>query len=37
MPWRVHQNYARDLLSLRFGAVEDGVMKFSNPVNSPVA
>jgi monooxygenase len=37
MPWRVHQNYARDLLSLRFGAVEDGVMKFSNPVNSPAA
>lgn len=31
-PWRVHQNYARDLLSLRFGALEDGVMKFSNPV-----
>jgi cation diffusion facilitator CzcD-associated flavoprotein CzcO len=30
-PWRVHQNYARDLLSLRFGALEDGVMKFSNP------
>jgi monooxygenase len=36
-PWRVHQNYARDLLSLRFGAVEDGVMKFSNPVNSSAA
>lgn len=31
-PWRVHQNYARDLLSLRFGALEDGAMKFSNPV-----
>jgi monooxygenase len=37
-PWRVHQNYARDLLSLRFGPVEDGVMKFrAIPVNSPVA
>ena len=32
-PWRVHQNYARDLLSLRFGAVDDGVMAFSNPSN----
>lgn len=31
-PWRVHQNYLRDVLSLRFGALEDGVMKFSNPV-----
>ncbi|MFM9923066.1 NAD(P)/FAD-dependent oxidoreductase [Variovorax sp. H27-G14] len=31
-PWRVHQNYARDLLSLRFGAVDDGVMVFSNPL-----
>ena len=30
-PWRVYQNYARDLVSLRFGAVDDGVMEFSNP------
>lgn len=30
-PWRVHQNYVRDLLSLRFGKVDDGVMTFSNP------
>jgi hypothetical protein len=30
-PWRVHQNYVRDLLSLRFGAVDDGVLTFSNP------
>lgn len=29
-PWRVYQNYARDLLSLRFGSVADGVMEFSN-------
>jgi monooxygenase len=33
-PWRVHQNYARDLLALRYGSVDDG-MEFSNPV--PVA
>jgi monooxygenase len=28
MPWKVHQNYARDLLALRFGRVDDGVMEF---------
>lgn len=32
-PWRVYQNYARDLLGLRFGKLEDGAMVFSNPVN----
>ena len=30
-PWRVHQNYARDLLALKYGSVDDG-MEFSNPV-----
>ncbi|MGQ0502370.1 MAG: flavin-containing monooxygenase [Panacagrimonas sp.] len=29
VPWRLHQNYARDLLALKFGAVDDGVMEFS--------
>ena len=29
-PWRLHQNYARDIVSLRFGAVDDGVMTFSH-------
>jgi len=28
-PWRLHQNYALDILSLRFGALEDGAMQFS--------
>jgi len=27
-PWRVHQNYVRDLAALRFGTVKDGVMEF---------
>ena len=27
-PWRLYQNYARDLMSLRFGRVDDGVMMF---------
>ncbi|HEX3141952.1 MAG TPA: NAD(P)/FAD-dependent oxidoreductase [Rhizobacter sp.] len=30
-PWRLYQNYARDLLSLRFGKVDDGVMEFGKP------
>jgi monooxygenase len=28
-PWRLYQNYFRDILSLRFGRVEDGAMEFS--------
>jgi cation diffusion facilitator CzcD-associated flavoprotein CzcO len=30
-PWKLHQNYARDIVALRFGSVDDG-MEFSNPV-----
>ncbi|MFV0279682.1 MAG: flavin-containing monooxygenase [Rhodoblastus sp.] len=30
-PWKLHQNYAKDLLALRYGTVEDGVLGFSNP------
>ncbi|MBO9712055.1 NAD(P)/FAD-dependent oxidoreductase [Sphingomonas sp.] len=30
-PWRVHQNYTRDVMALRFGSVDDE-MEFSNPV-----
>jgi cation diffusion facilitator CzcD-associated flavoprotein CzcO len=28
-PWRLYQNYALDVLSLRFGQVDDGVMRYS--------
>ncbi|HWF36537.1 MAG TPA: NAD(P)/FAD-dependent oxidoreductase [Solirubrobacteraceae bacterium] len=28
-PWRLYQNYPRDIMSLRFGALEDGAMQFS--------
>jgi cation diffusion facilitator CzcD-associated flavoprotein CzcO len=31
IPWRVHQNYALDVLAFRFGSLEDGVMRFSKP------
>ena len=30
-PWKLHQNYARDLMALKFGPVTDEVMVFSNP------
>jgi cation diffusion facilitator CzcD-associated flavoprotein CzcO len=29
LPWKLHQNYARDILLLRYGAVDDGTMVFS--------
>ena len=28
-PWRLRQNYPRDLLMFRFGSIEDGVLKFT--------
>jgi monooxygenase len=27
-PWRVNQNYALDVMALRFGAIEDGALEF---------
>ena len=33
-PWKLYQNYAKDLLSLRYGNVEDGVLRLSNPPTS---
>jgi monooxygenase len=28
-PWRLHQNYVRDLLSLRFGSIGEGALEFT--------
>ena len=28
-PWRIHQNYVLDLMTFRFGALDDGVLEFS--------
>jgi hypothetical protein len=28
-PWKLYQNYPLDILSLKFGSVEDGAMVFS--------
>jgi monooxygenase len=38
-PWRLYQNYARDLVLLRFGPIHDGAIEFSRaePVREPVA
>ena len=30
-PWRVYQNYAKDCGLLRFGRIDDGVLRFSPP------
>ena len=36
-PWKLRQNYARDIMTLRFGRIDDGVMEFSNPPVEAVA
>jgi hypothetical protein len=28
-PWRLYQNYPRDVVSLRFGALDDGALEFA--------
>jgi hypothetical protein len=30
-PWKLYQNYALDIMLLRFGSVADKAMEFSNP------
>ncbi|HEU5380968.1 MAG TPA: NAD(P)/FAD-dependent oxidoreductase [Ktedonobacteraceae bacterium] len=32
-PWKMHQNYLRDLLSLRFNTLNDGTMEFTRAAN----
>jgi monooxygenase len=38
-PWRLYQNYPRDVVLLRFGAIEDDALEFSapEPAVEPVA
>jgi monooxygenase len=38
-PWKLHQTYARDLMMLRYGKLEDGTLEFSAPgrAKAPVA
>lgn len=28
-PWKLHQNYAKDMFALRFGKLDDGVLKYT--------
>ena len=34
-PWRLHQNYPRDIAMLRYGSLEDEAIEFSNPRTAP--
>jgi cation diffusion facilitator CzcD-associated flavoprotein CzcO len=36
-PWKLYQNYALDIMSLKFGALEDGAMHYSGPAERPGA
>ena len=36
-PWKLYQNYALDIMTLKFGKVEDGAMEFSKPASAPRA
>lgn len=35
-PWKQNQNYALDLMTLRYAKLEDGALRFSNPAGQPV-
>jgi cation diffusion facilitator CzcD-associated flavoprotein CzcO len=32
-PWRVYQNYIRDILTLKWASFNDGILEFSNPAS----
>jgi len=36
-PWRLNQNYALDMMALRFSKLDDGVLRFSNPPRAAAA
>ena len=31
VPWKLHMNYALDIMEIRYGRLEDGVLELSNP------
>jgi cation diffusion facilitator CzcD-associated flavoprotein CzcO len=33
-PWKLHQNYVKDILTLKFGSLDDGVIRFLNPTDA---
>lgn len=36
-PWKLYQNYIRDLITLRYGRIDDGVMEFRKKPPQPAA
>jgi monooxygenase len=36
-PWKLYQNYALDIMSLKFGSLKDGAMHYSSPAKTPRA
>ena len=34
-PWKIYQNYLKDLLMMRYGRLNDGVMEFRRPGSTP--
>ena len=34
-PWRIHQNYLRDLWSLKFSPLRDGALRFAKAGEPP--
>tara|TARA_R110000868_G_scaffold92734_2_gene257232 strand:+ start:28825 stop:30321 length:1497 start_codon:yes stop_codon:yes gene_type:complete len=36
-PWQTYQNYVQDMLTIRFGKLEDGAMRFANAGDVPAA
>lgn len=34
-PWKLYQNYARDIMALRYGRLEDGVLEFARRPAAP--
>jgi cation diffusion facilitator CzcD-associated flavoprotein CzcO len=32
-PWKLHQNYALDIMSLKYGSLDDGAMEYSRPTS----
>jgi hypothetical protein len=33
-PWKLHQNYVKDILTLKYGTLDDGIIRFLNPTDS---
>jgi hypothetical protein len=36
-PWQTYQNYVQDMLTIRFGTLEDGAMRFAKAGDVPAA